>query len=251
MYMQTTKQKFRDHLHSLGIQEGMDLVVHSRMLAFGRLEGGIETAYNTLRECVGPDSTIMVPAYTFQASPEIPYTPDMPGHQVGILSEYVRQLPGAVRSASPIHNHAAVGPKAHLLKQTPRTSSIGPGTDFEIQYRQAFHLLLLGCPFSRGGTYLHQVETLFGVPYRKWINLDRISTLPDGSSLHYQCRYFARVDSEWHENFDIIQPELEKRQVLRIAPAIMGRSYLVSIRDLHNAGMDVLSQDPYGLVAKG
>ena len=34
-----------------------------------------------------------------------------------------------------------------------------------------FKLLLLGCNPMQGATYLHHLEALYEVPYRKWINV--------------------------------------------------------------------------------
>ena len=36
-----------------------------------------------------------------------------------------------------------------------------------------FKLILLGCEPNQGATYLHHLEAIYGVPYRKWITIKK------------------------------------------------------------------------------
>jgi aminoglycoside 3-N-acetyltransferase len=240
----------RDHVAALGLRPGTDLVVHSRLLAFGRFPDAPAAVYRVLGDAIGSEATLVVPTYTFDTSPERPYDPvRSPGTSMGSFSEYVRALPGAVRSRSPIHNHAAVGPRADLMLEAPPTSSLGPGTDFEVMLRAGFSLLLLGCSFDQGCTYLHHVEAMVGVPYRKWIELDRVVCDPaTGTEGPVRVRYYAR-EGEVHNNFDVVEAPLAARGALRVARAPLGRSFLVTLADLDSCARDMLAADPYALVA--
>ena len=60
----TSADDLRAHLHALGVRTGDHLTVHSRLLSFGYIDGGVATVFETLREVVGPRGTIVVPTYT-------------------------------------------------------------------------------------------------------------------------------------------------------------------------------------------
>ena len=70
-----------------------------------------------------------------------------------------------------IHNHIGLGPNAKILNLSKENISIGKGSDFEFMMKNNYKLLLLGCDPIQGATYLHHLEALVEVPYRKWINV--------------------------------------------------------------------------------
>ena len=248
----TDEAQLAQHLDTLGIERGMSLVVHTSLMAFGRLSGGVSGVHSALRARIGTEGTLAVPTYTFEASVEAPYDPAITESRgVGVLSEHVRQLPGAVRSASPIHNHAAVGPLAHRLATTPPTRSLGPGTDFEVLHDAGFHVLLLGCSFRRGCTYLHHMEAVCEVPYRKWIEVPRRVRAPLGDGWQdVQCRYYAREEPGWAANFDVVVEPLTRSGALETAPAPYGTSHRVPLQALHRCVAEMLQADPYALVKR-
>ena len=59
-------------LRKNGVQEGMCLEVHSSLKSFGYVEGGAETVISALKESVGSEGTIFMPA--LRLSPALPLT---------------------------------------------------------------------------------------------------------------------------------------------------------------------------------
>ena len=134
---------------------------------------------------------------------------------------------------------------------TPPTVSLGPGSDFDRLHEAGFHLLLLGCRFSEGCTYLHHLEAMVDVPYRKWIELPRRVVCPQSSAVReISVRYFARRDEGIQERFDIVAELLESLGLLGRADAPYGPSFLVSLADLDRGGRACLARDPYALVRR-
>lgn len=250
MLATTSKTDLLHHLREVGLEAGMDVAVHSRLLSFGRIEGGAETVYHCLLEVLGPEGTLIVPTYTISTSVERPYDPrSTPSENVGVLGEYVRRQAGVIRSASPKHNHAAIGPNAGLLLNTPPTVSLGPGTDFEVMHRAGFHLLLLGCRFGEGCTFLHHMEAVVGVPYRTWKDLPcRVIDAEDGTAHDVECHYYIRVDWGWEEDFDLVERTMAERGLLGRAEAPYGTSFLMALDDLYDYVAVLLTEDPYALV---
>lgn len=252
MLKKTNASYLREHLEQVGLKPGMDITVHSRLTAFGIIDGHPpRAALDAIRDVVGPKATIVMPTYTFGLDPSIPYDPlTTPSPNVGALAEYLRTFEGAVRSLSPIHSHSGIGPKASLLRKTPMDVSVGPKSDFEMLSREGFQLLLLGCKFSEGCTHLHHVEALCAVPYREWIDLDRIVKIGDGPEQKVKLRYYGRKHRHWKASFDAVVQPLRERYNMQEAAAPYGQSFLVSLTDLEDCASGLLSANPYALVRR-
>ncbi|WP_338898426.1 AAC(3) family N-acetyltransferase [Streptomyces sp. TG1A-60] len=123
-------------LSRLGVRRGGVLMVHSSLRGTGQSPTAIR---NALLDVLGPDGTLVVPAFTpensdtspqyqcrtegmtgaekaeFRASMP-PFEPDAtPCTTMGALAECVRTTPGAFRSAHPQTSFAALGPRAEEL----------------------------------------------------------------------------------------------------------------------------------------
>lgn len=57
-----TKAELVAELKNIGLQEGMEIEVHSSPSSFGYIEGGAETVIEALMECVGKNGSIFMPA---------------------------------------------------------------------------------------------------------------------------------------------------------------------------------------------
>ena len=222
--------------------------MNSRLISFGRIEGGAATVYETLRGQLGEGATIAVPSYTFGLNEEGAFDPQQtPSMDVGILSEYVRRLPGAARSACPIHSHAAIGPSAFLLNAVTGDVSLGPGSDFEVFEKNEFQLLLLGCEFEDGATFIHHIEAEVGVPYRAWTELSR-RCIVGGREVRRKVKYYARSSNQWIEDFAKVRVRLENAGLLTGVKCPIGHSYLVPLDTLANEVRTMLREEPYSIV---
>jgi aminoglycoside 3-N-acetyltransferase len=167
-------------LQAAGVPRG-DLLVHVSMREIGSPPGGPATLFGALREVAGPAATIVVPTHTAHNSTSSPafrlatlgmddteradylrrmpgFTPDMPSHGCGVFAEYVRRLPGAVRSAHPQTSFAAVGPQAtELMAVHDLDCHLGERSPVGALYRAGGHELLIGCGWERC-TGLHLAE---------------------------------------------------------------------------------------------
>lgn len=125
-------------LHWLGVVPGRILLVHSSLRRIGLVSGGAADVVAALREVLGQNATLVVPAMTSDnsdtssryhaqtegMSPEEvgryrdampPFALDRPSVGTGRIAECVRTAPGARRSAHPQTSFAALGPRARML----------------------------------------------------------------------------------------------------------------------------------------
>ncbi|MBL26888.1 MAG: hypothetical protein CMM50_04965 [Rhodospirillaceae bacterium] len=247
----TTRDSFRQHLEALGIGRGARIAVHSRLTAFGEIEGGAAMIADVLVETVGEDGTVVVPTYVLGAPADEIYDPTTtPSRKVGLLPEEIRQRPGARRSLCPIHNHAAIGAEAAVVERPDGRTSLGPGSDFEALHDAGFDLVLLGCRYQEGATYLHHLEVLAEVPYREWITLHRRIRRRDGREADMEVRYYAQRTGMPPSDFSGVGPLLAELGLDRRVRCPLGMSHAVSLDALHRAGLDCLSRDPWAWAGK-
>src|SRR5438874_1021890 len=129
-----TEQQLIEDLRELGLDHGATVLVHASLQAIGSMEGGAATLAKAFQEVLGPEGTLMVPAFTPRVSdpaewrtpPETPeelerFRAETPvfdpqttpvDASLGVFAETVRRLPGAYRSHHPIASFAASGANA-------------------------------------------------------------------------------------------------------------------------------------------
>lgn len=251
MAIQTTNiADFEKHIRLLGLYSGQSVAVHSKLISFGRIEGKAETVYRALRNVVGPLGTLVFPAYTLNLGSNDVYDPiETPSHAMGALSEYVRSLPGVIRSDCPMHGHIGIGPLAEKIVKVDPSKPIGPESSFSAMCDANFSLLLLGCDFQDGATFVHHVEAEVGVPYRSWLQLPRTRRNSQGHLVALTCDYYGHVISgQYENNLWPVQDQMEKCQKMRTEAAPFGKSYFMSMGDLRDCVTGLLRTNPTALV---
>lgn len=97
-------------LKKLGVQRGMDLMVHSSLGAIGFVAGGAETVVEALLEAIGPRGTLMMPSFNHRSAQV--FNPLTTPTTNGAIPDAFWRRPDAVRSLHPTHALAACGPRA-------------------------------------------------------------------------------------------------------------------------------------------
>jgi hypothetical protein len=241
------------HLLALGLRPGDDVLVYSRLISFGHLPEGVEGVYQALRGVLGPQSTIAVPTFRVLTTGEEGYNrKTSPSEQCGVLSEYLRQLPGAIRSRCPMHSHAAIGPKAALIEENDGTTSMGAGSDFEVFHREGFKKLILGSTFPGSATFVVHVMALHGaIPYRTWYTLERPLLDDAGRLIPAFCRYYGRIDRGHHEeDWNVARDLLRRDGRLIEIKCPYGDSYAFALTDMMDVLAPLLRDQPTAILAR-
>lgn len=165
--------EIQSDLARLAVPVGTPVLVQSSLRRLGRPVGGPAAVTAALQDVLGPRSTIVVPAFTARNStttrefrrrtasmtPEeraaeeariVPFHPaTTPAQDVGALAEYVRTLPGAVRSTHPQTSFAALGPEAiDLTRDHALDCHLGERSPLARLYERDAQVLLLGVDFE-------------------------------------------------------------------------------------------------------
>ncbi len=172
-----TREQLVDAIKQCGLQAGDIALVQVSHEALGTLgsaaasEGTLhELLYSALREVIGSEGTLIVPAFSLsfengrefdRASPPVPA---LSGSSPGFV-EYCLALPGARRSNDPNCSVVAVGPRAReILHRLPFTS-YGKDCIYDRLLSANGKICGIGVPLAKT-PFLHFVEESLDVPFR-------------------------------------------------------------------------------------
>jgi aminoglycoside 3-N-acetyltransferase len=206
------RHRVADDLRALGVTPGQVLLVHASLRSMGWVPAGAATVVAAITDVIGYEGTLVVPAETpgnsdtsrlylartagltgdeiirYQASMP-PFDPaSTPSEGMGRVAEYVRTMPGAIRSAHPQSSFAAVGPMAHKLMDGHAINChLGEYSPLARLYEADASILLLGVGY-RVCSAFHLAE------YRYTVNPPMRS---------YRCVIAADGQAGWHEYSDV------------------------------------------------
>lgn len=166
-------------LKSLGVKDGMVLMVHSSLSSLGWVCGGPVAVVQALMDVLGETGTLIMPTQTADNSdpagwgnPPVPeawwetireempaYDPQItPTRGMGKIVEAFRTFPGVKRSLHPMYSFAAWGKEADfILKDQQLEQGFGDHSPLERIYQLGGHVLLIGVGHDNN-TSLHFAE---------------------------------------------------------------------------------------------
>ncbi|MBN1902438.1 DUF4910 domain-containing protein [Candidatus Sumerlaeota bacterium] len=157
-------------LKKIGVCNGDVVFSHSNLGFLGIPQGGntrenvFNTVWGAFREALGSEGTLCVPTFTYSFCKNQPFDPDHTPSTVGMFTEMIRTLPGAVRSCDPIFSVAAIGSKAHVLLDDVSNECFGPGSFWERLLENDGSVCNVG--IGAHSAFAHFVENTLKVPYR-------------------------------------------------------------------------------------
>jgi aminoglycoside 3-N-acetyltransferase len=207
------RRRVADGLRALGVTAGQVLLVHASLRSLGPVPGGAATIVAAIRDVIGSEGTLVVPAGTSSNSDtsrlylartagmtdeEVrrywaampPFDPvSTPSEGMGRVAEYVRTLPGAIRSAHPQSSFAAVGPMAHELMDNHATDChLGESSPLARLYDTQATILLMGVDY-RACTAFHLAEYRYA---------------PSPPVRSYRCVIAMAGEPVWYEYSDVV-----------------------------------------------
>lgn len=204
--MNTSYKKLREDLEKIGVRAGDVLAVHSSLKSMGQVEGGAECVIAALTDAVGPEGTLIFPAFTFASSYSTSFfsNKDTPSC-VGLISETFRKMEGVIRTNHPTHSAALRGKQMHalcegeLLDDTP----MGPHSPYQRLPEFGAKILMLGCPFATN-SYLHALEEDAGMEYALRGHQEYIIIDENGKEFTRRIRRhnFGRPEGNLYQRYD-------------------------------------------------
>jgi aminoglycoside 3-N-acetyltransferase len=172
-------RSLKESLSRLGVQAGMNLIVHSSFKSLGHVIGGPVAVILALEECLTSTGTLVMPAFTEslcdpstnenqypqeyweEVRATLPvYLPDLTpvDRSIGILPDVFRKQAGTLRSSHPHLSFVARGMNAaFIINDQSFDYALGENSPLSRLYELNGHILLLGAPFN-SNTSLHLAE---------------------------------------------------------------------------------------------
>ena len=251
--MPVTKQQIISDLIALGIEPGITVMMHSSLSALGPVEGGPEVVVDALLEVIGPDGTLLVPAFRDSVwedrsdftNSDCECTPadglctsKQPGFQ-GVIPETVRQRPQSLRSCHPTHSWVGLGKSARRLLDRHHLSPTQCGTDnpFELMADNDC-VLTLGVMVDRV-TLWHYYEEKQMVPYmgHYWPDERHLNNVVPGLRMQYQFP-------------GILQDVCKAAGILKTGSVGKSSSGLMSVGDFKRFMATIIADDPHCMVLR-
>ena len=251
MLKKTHKEEFIKHLVKLGLKKDQRIILHANLATFGVSSLKFPNfVIKSILKILGPEGSLIMPMYNLNLDPEVIYNKNRLYNIRAISNVYKEffKIRNKIISNSYVHRHFGVGKNINFLQYGRSDISLGNNSDFEGLYENDYSLVLLGCKASEGATYLHHLEAIRNVPYRKWILLKRRTIEKKNSNI--KIKYFARKDSNFKEDFDKV---FEYKAISSKIKKIKNKyafSYKIDIRELHKAGLKILDKNIYAFVKK-
>lgn len=246
----TTVKDISKLLTDLGLRKGDIFLVHSNVSTLGKVENGLNGIFSAISEIIGIEGTVVVPTFTYSfcKGEVFDVQQSKSDRQIGVFAEYLRKLPGAVRSLHGIESFAAIGQDARILMSLHDKTTYGPGSVLANLVEAKSKVLQLGVPVI---THTHYVERLVGVEYR--YHKEFCGTIRDGSI------EFEETFSMYVRRLDRIVEKLAGRDtrveffasdLCREVKLAWGIHRLFNVEDFVSFTADKLRQDPFCLINK-
>ncbi len=192
------KQDIIKGLKQIGLKANDIVLVHSAMRTFGPINDGARTVVAALREILAENGTLVVPTFTFKheakKDPIIDPTKDL--SEMGIITETVRNLPGAQRSITYRHSVAAIGPEASVITEVdPELCVFDLDSSFGKMLELNSKVLILGMTYQTSTSH-HFAEYICQVPYRHTLPVLARIQQPDGSLVRQEMTDYQPLPSK-------------------------------------------------------
>ena len=247
------KNYIYSHIKNLGIKKNDKVLVYSDLSRFGVSEKNLpKIIVSSIKNIIGKKGTIVMPFYILGNTKNYIFNKKkfIFTNRIGSLTKVFCKEKKLVRSKSLIHNHIGLGPDAKILNFSDEKISIGKNSDFEHMKNLNFKLLLLACDPIQGATYLHHLEAIYGVPYRKWIIVKK-KVYKKKIIKIVEVKYYAKKNNEYVSNFNSVFKKIKKFNLnISEQKVKYGMSFCLNIKNLDKIGLILLKKNAYAFVKK-
>lgn len=203
---------------------------------------------------IGKRGTLVMPAFSYSFTKGEVFDVRKTPSAAGMVSERFRIRPSVRRTADPIFSFAGKGPAMQELCAVPVNGCecFGANSAFSVLHRLNAHIIELGCSMTRGGTFVHYVETAHGVDYRYRKQFSGTTISESGGTAECSVIYNVR-DLTRRSDADLrrLQKRLSDEGKLRTADVGRSRIMAVTANDVFETAWKMLDEDPVSLIAEG
>jgi aminoglycoside 3-N-acetyltransferase len=257
-----TPSAVTDALLSIGVKQGSIVMVHPDAIVAAQFpampsarpdnEQRLDLLIEAIEAAIGGRGTLLIPAFSYSFTKGEPFDICNSPSAVGMVSERFRTRPGVRRTLDPIFSFAVRGRLAQELCTIPAKVCFGTESVFAALHRWNAQIVDLGCSMSRGGTFVHYVETTHGVDYRYKKVFTGTVISPDGQSSEGSVVYHVR-DLTRRSGADLRRLQKRLADDRKSRTVEIGRSRIMAVTaiELFDTAWEMLDEDPVSLIAEG
>jgi len=247
-------QEFSKNLSKLGLKKGDVLLVHNSLFNFGipsdcKISEVPSRIFNEIKSAIGAEGTIAVPTFNFDFCKGLPFNnQETPSKNMGVFSEFVRNLPLAKRSYHPMQSIAVDGSHTDFIIENDTESSFSSDGPFDRLKALNGKILLLGADFN-SVSMIHWVEEKYEVPYRYWKTFKGTYIDKNSSSEKSYKMYVRSMETNPSLKLYSIEKELKRTNKLLETQIGSGSIKVFDISDFISIAEDFIARNPYYFVA--
>jgi aminoglycoside 3-N-acetyltransferase len=169
---------YREIAGQLGIEAGSILWLAADLTRLAlqalRHEGSFDafSFIASFQEKVGENGTLLIPSFNFNLRNNHHYSRKNSTPITGALATAAMQKGDFIRTTHPLHSFLVWGKESSALEKLNNKSSFGPDSPFEFLHNYQAKMLIIGTSVSNAFTFVHFVEELEQVKYRKYKNIN-------------------------------------------------------------------------------
>jgi len=179
---------YRELIANLGISPGSMLMVTADLTRLAIMSRRKEVPFNTdlfidtIQNHLGNEGTLIIPAFNFNLKNKDYFNPAKSIPITGALAVAALQRPDFRRTRHPLHSFLVWGRHADDLVSMNNLSSFDKDSPFAFMKNKMAVMLLIDTSITAAFTFVHHVEEMEKVQYRKyrqiWILLDKNDDKP-------------------------------------------------------------------------
>lgn len=252
-----TDYKYDDIVQSLkdvGLKEGSIVSLKTDLATLGFFESKkkieiLESFYNAFDEVIDLDKgTIVVSTASMSLiNTTSPFCLETTKSETGVLTEYIRQKKGAIRSEHPFESSCAIGKDASFFCNNNSLHGYGPRSPDDRLIEKNATVVSIGIEPRKSCSHVHHVEMVMGVPYR--YNKEYLHPIKRGGKVNKEKFY----RSVWYQDIGIKRDYCNKifkgfyDNGYQTIESKLGRGsvYSYSIKDFFDSTSELMSKDMY------
>ncbi len=254
--MHYSQLDFKKALINSGIKKGDLVFGHSNIGFFGipsfdknKYTSTTDMLLETFLEILGPEGTLILPAYTYSFCNGKIFDPEKDKGIGGMLSEYLRQKKESIRSIDPSISVVAIGAKAEKIISKMPINAYSSNGFFQRLLNENGKICNLNKDAS--STFIHYIEKMNNVPYRyekEFKGEIRINNKLHKSSSIIYVRFLHPSTEVCMKKFDYYATEKKACKKIKV-----GRGFIktMSIKDQLDIGNDLLKQSIWNFTRAG
>ena len=181
-----------------------------------RQEGGFEPEklINAFIEAVGKDGTLIIPSFNFNLVDGDAFDLKASVPITGALAEVALQRDDFIRTSHPLHSFLVYGKDADELAKLQNESSFGVSSPFAFFNDNNVNMLMIGTDVTDAFTFVHHVEEMETVRYRKFKGMRIKYKELDGREEWKNIMLYAKKPG-WTMNLELLEELFRNKGLLR------------------------------------